>query len=43
MSMLSPILILEELHIFGLTFNGAGLGVPGAAYATLIAQLIVVH
>lgn len=39
---LSPILILDEINIIGLSFNGFGLGVPGAAYATLIAQMIVV-
>lgn len=39
---LSPILILDDISVLGLSFNGLGLGVEGAAYATLIAQLFVV-
>jgi putative MATE family efflux protein len=38
---LTPILILNDIEIFGLSFNGFGYGVEGAAYATLIAQLII--
>ena len=38
---LTPILILNDINILGLSFSGFGFGVEGAAYATLIAQLIV--
>ncbi len=38
---LTPFLILEDINLFGLSFSGFGYGVEGAAYATLIAQLIV--
>ncbi|KFZ26920.1 MAG: Multidrug export protein MepA [Candidatus Izimaplasma bacterium HR2] len=38
---LTPIMILEDINIFGLSFSGLGYGVEGAAYATLIAHLIV--
>jgi len=38
---LTPFLILNDINILGLSFSGLGFGVEGAAYATLIAQLIV--
>ncbi len=36
---LDPLFIFEELNIFGLTINGLGMGISGAAIATLISQL----
>lgn len=39
--MLTPFMILNDINVFGLSFTGFGFGVEGAAYATLIAQLIV--
>jgi putative MATE family efflux protein len=38
---LTPFLILEDINLLGLSFSGFGYGVEGAAYATLIAQIIV--
>ncbi len=38
---LTPIMILQDINILGLSFSGFGYGVEGAAYATLIAHLIV--
>jgi putative MATE family efflux protein len=35
---LTPFLVLDTVEFFDLTINGFGLGVPGAAYATLIAN-----
>ncbi|QMS84361.1 MATE family efflux transporter [Candidatus Xianfuyuplasma coldseepsis] len=39
---LTPILVLDQISLFdSLTITGAGLGVPGAAYATLIANTLL--
>ena len=38
---LDPIFILEEVNIFGLTIDGLGYGVRGAAIATVIAQSFI--
>ena len=38
---LTPILILGEINIFGISFSGFNLGVEGAAYATLISQAVI--
>lgn len=38
---LDPIFILEDFDVFGLTFNGLGMGVKGAAIATVISQTFI--
>ena len=38
---LDPLFILEEVNIFGMTLNGLGMGVRGAAIATVIAQSFI--
>lgn len=38
---LDPLFILEEVNIFGMTLNGLGMGVRGAAIATVIAQTFI--
>jgi len=38
---LTPLLILENIELLGFSFSGFGLGVEGAAYATLLAQIII--
>lgn len=38
---LDPIFILEEVNVFGLTIDGLGYGVRGAAIATVIAQSFI--
>jgi len=38
---LDPIFILEKVNVFGLSFDGLGYGVKGAAIATVIAQSFV--
>ena len=37
---LDPFFIMENVTIFGLTFNGLGLGVAGASIATAISKLV---
>jgi len=38
---LDPIFILNEITVFGVTFHGLGMGVEGAAYATVIGQVSI--